>query len=157
MKATTEVSFQVDGNTYLLTDNIKKELGATYILELNYKKPGLKQIGNTAEAKVFIYRTEGNGRWEVHIPYEAPTSKMITGYFGTQDDKSVPSKGEYFVRSGNYPFAFYLEGVALKNFENTLLLRKNESVKIDELFPDFMPWVNSNGTEYVDWYLRPSE
>ena len=156
-KDTTEVSFQVDGNTYLLTDNIKKELGATYILELNYKKPGLKQIGNTAEAKVFIYRTEGNGRWEVHIPYEAPTSKMITGYFGTQDDKSVPSKDEYYVRSGNYPFAFYLAGVSLKNFENTLLLSSNESVKIDELFPSFMQWVNSNGTEYIDWYLQPRE
>ena len=156
-KDTTEVSYQVDGNTYLLTENIKAELGSTYIIELNYKKPGFTKVSNTAEAKAFIYRTESKGRWEVHIPYEAPTSKMITGYFGTLDDKSVPSENKYYVRSGNYPFAFYLEGVTLKNFENTLLLRENESVKIDELFPDFMKWVNSNGKEYTDWYLLPRE
>ena len=153
-KDTTEVSYQVDGNTYLLTDNIKKELGSTYIIELNYKKPGFKSTSNTAEAKAFIYRTESKGRWEVHIPYEAPTSKMITGYFGTLDDKSVPSEGKYFVRSGYYPFAFYLAGASLDDFKETLLLRSNESVKIDELFPDFMKWVNSNGAEYCDWYLH---
>lgn len=59
------------------TDNIKAELGTTYILELNYELPGLKKISNVAEIKPFIYRTEGTGRWEVHIPFEAPTSKMI--------------------------------------------------------------------------------
>lgn len=156
-KDTTKVTFQVEGNTYMLTDNIKAELGTTYILELNYELPGLKKISNVAEIKPFIYRTEGTGRWEVHIPFEAPTSKMITSYFGTMDDKSVPSEGKYFVRSGNYPFAFYLEGANLDNFKETLLLRSNESVKIDELYPSFLPWVLSNGTEHADWYLYPRE
>jgi LruC domain-containing protein len=82
---------------------------------------------------------------------------MITSYFGTMDDKSVPSEGKYFVRSGNYPFAFYLEGANLDNFKETLLLRSNESVKIDELYPSFLPWVLSNGTEHADWYLYPRE
>lgn len=156
-KDTTEAHFVLDGNTYLLTDNITAELGTTYILELNYELPGLKKISNVAEIKPFIYRTEGTGRWEVHIPFEAPTSKMITSYFGTLDDKSVPSEGKYFVRSGNYPFAFYLEGATLDSFKETLLLRSNESVKIDELYPSFMPWVLSNGTEHADWYLHPRE
>ena len=156
-KDTTEAHFVLDGNTYLLTDNIKAELGTTYILELNYELPGLEKISNVAEIKPFIYRTEGTGRWEVHIPFEAPTSKMITSYFGTMDDKSVPSEGKYFVRSGNYPFAFYLEGANLDNFKETLLLRSNESVKIDELYPSFLPWVLSNGTEHADWYLYPRE
>ena len=86
--------------SFLHLFNIKAELGTTYILELNYELPGLKKISNVAEIKPFIYRTEGTGRWEVHIPFEAPTSKMITSYFGTMDDKSVPSEGKYFVRSG---------------------------------------------------------
>jgi LruC domain-containing protein len=156
-KDTTEAHFVLDGNTYLLTDNIKAELGTTYILELNYELPGLEKISNVAEIKPFIYRTEGTGRWEVHIPFETPTSKMITSYFGTMDDKSVPSEGKYFVRNGNYPFAFYLEGANLDNFKETLLLRSNESVKIDELYPSFLPWVLSNGTEHADWYLYPRE
>ena len=80
-------NFTKEGNTYLLTDDITGELGTTYILELVYKA-GIEP-SNIASIQPFIYRTEGEGRWEVHIPFEAPTSKMITGYFGTLDDKSV--------------------------------------------------------------------
>ena len=147
-------NFTKEGNTYLLTDDITGELGTTYILELVYKT-GIEP-SNIASIQPFIYRTEGEGRWEVHIPFEAPTSKMITGYFGTFDDKSVPAEGKYYVRNSNYPFAFYLEGVSIDTFKETLLLRKNESVKISDLYPSFLPWVKSNGEEHADWYLHPS-
>lgn len=148
-------TFTKEGNTYLLTDDIKGELGTTYILELIYKT-GI-ETSNIASIQPFIYRTEGEGRWEVHIPFEAPTSKMITGYFGTLDDKSVPAEGKYYVRNSNYPFAFYLEGVSIDTFKETLLLRANESVKISDLYPSFLPWVKSNGVEHADWYLHPSK
>lgn len=152
-KDTTEVAFQVEGNTYLLINSVKSEVGATYILELNYKEPGLTKISNTAEVKAFIYRSEVGGRWEVHVPYEAPTSRMVTSYFGTLADKSVPEEGMYFVRDGYYPFALYLEGASLDDFKETLLRFSNESVRIDDLYPAYRWWVDSNGTEYADWYL----
>ena len=148
-------TFTKEGNTYLLTNDITGELGTTYILELVYKT-GIEP-SNIASIQPFIYRTEGEGRWEVHIPFEAPTSKMITGYFGTLDDKSVPAEGKYYVRNSNYPFAFYLEGVSIDTFKETLLLRANESVKISDLYPSFLPWVKSNGEEHADWYLHPSK
>ena len=154
-KDTTDVNFTQEGNTYLLTNDITDELGTTYILELVYEA-GIEP-SNIASIQPFIYRTEGEGRWEVHIPFEAPTSKMITGYFGTLDDKSVPAEGKYYVRNSNYPFAFYLEGVNIDTFKETLLLRKNESVKISDLYPSFLPWVKSNGVEHADWYLHPSK
>ena len=137
-------NFTKEGNTYLLTDDITGELGTTYILELVYKA-GIEP-SNIASIQPFIYRTEGEGRWEVHIPFEAPTF----------DDKSVPAEGKYYVRNSNYPFAFYLEGVSIDTFKETLLLRKNESVKISDLYPSFLPWVKSNGEEHADWYLHPS-
>ena len=154
-KDTTVANFIVDGNNYLLTDDITGELGTTYILEVNYKN-GFSKLDNAASIKPFIYRTESEGRWEVHIPFEAPTDKMIYSYFGTLDDRSVPSEGKFFVRDSDYPFAFYLDGVTIESFKETLLKRENEKVKISTLYPFFLPWVKSKGAEYADWYLHPS-
>jgi LruC domain-containing protein len=148
-----EASFTKDGNVYYLTADFKGELGTTYILELSYKNP-LGSSADMATIKPFIYRSEGDKNWEVHIPFEAPTSKMNTAYFGTQDDRSDPAKGLYFVREGNYPFAFYLSGANISVFENTILKRENESKRIDVLFPDFLKWSTSNGTTNQDWYVK---
>ena len=153
-KDTTEVNFEVDGKTYLLTNDVKAEIGTTYIIEINYRN-GFTKLDNVAVVKPFIYRTMSEGRWEVHLPYEAPTNKMITSFFGTEDDMSVPAEGKYFVRSGDYPFAFYLEGVSISSFKETLLERANEKRKISELYPNFLPWATSNGTTHADWYLHP--
>jgi LruC domain-containing protein len=153
---TVTVTYPIVGGAYVLTEDVTAELGSTYILEFNYKN-GIQAIDQEAEVKAFIYRTEGEGRIEVHIPYEAPTEKMITSYFGTLDDKSKPAENIYYVRSGNYPFAFYLQGVTIDNFKETLLLRDNEKVKISDLYPYFLPWAESKGAEHADWYLHPKE
>ena len=151
--AAEEASFTKDGNVYYLTADFKGELGTTYILELTYQNP-LGSSADLASVKPFIYRSEGDKNWEVHIPMEAPTAKMNTSYFGTEDDASNPSKGLYFVREGNYPFAFYLAGANISVFENTILKRENEKKRIDELFPGFLDWSTSNGKTNQDWYLK---
>ncbi len=151
--AAEEASFTKEGNVYYLTADFKGELGTTYILELSYKNP-LGSSADLASVKPFIYRSEGDKNWEVHIPMEAPTAKMNTSYFGTEDDASDPSKGLYFVREGNYPFAFYLAGANISVFENTILKRENESKRIDELFSGFLEWSISKGTTNQDWYIK---
>ena len=149
-----EASFTKDGNVYYLTSDIKGELGTTYILELTYGT-ALNSSSQMASIQPFIYRSENDEKnWEVHIPMEAPTAKMNTSYFGTADDCSDPSKGLYFVRSGNYPFAFYLKGANIEVFKETILNRDNESKRIDELFPGFLEWSISNGATHQDWYLQ---
>lgn len=148
-----EVSFAKEGNVYYLTDDFKGELGTTYILELTYTNP-LSSSADLATIQPFIYRSEEDQNWEVHIPMEAPTDKMNISYFGKEDDCSDPARGLYFVRSGNYPFAFYLEGANISVFEETILKRENESKRIDELFPGFLEWSTSNGNTNRDWYLR---
>ena len=150
---TLSTVFTNSGGVYYLTEDIKAELGTTYILELEYKNP-LSSSSVMASIQPFIYRSEGNQNWEVHIPMEAPTAKMKTSYFGKGDDRSNPDKGLYFVRQGNYPFAFYLEGADISAFEETILKRENESKAIDKLFPDFLKWSSSNGETNQDWYLR---
>ena len=150
---TEKASFTKDGNIYYLTEDFKGELGTTYILELTYGT-ALSSSSDLASIQPFIYRSEGEQNWEVHIPMEAPTYKMNLSYFGKDDDCSDPSSGLYFVRSGNYPFAFYLKGADIKVFEETILKRENESVPIDQLFPGFLEWSTSGGTTNQDWYIK---
>ena len=146
-----EVNFEKDGNnTYLLTDNITKTLGTQFIIEFEYSNGITNNQKSTV--KPFIYRNEGDGRWEVHIPFEAPTSKMITSYFRTEDDLSDPSNGIYYVREGYYPFAFFLSGTTIEPFKNTILLRDNEKKPINELYRDFLEWSTSNGSKKSGWY-----
>jgi LruC domain-containing protein len=148
-----EVSFTKDGKVYYLTSDFKAELGTTYILELDYNTP-LSSSADLASIKPFIYRSEADGDWEVHIPMEAPTAKMNTSYFGKEDDCSIPANGLYFVRQGNYPFAFYLAGANISVFEETILKHSNEGKRIDELFPGFLEWSTSGGKTNQNWYIR---
>ena len=148
-------SFTKNGNVYYLTDDIKREIGTTYILELSYGS-ALSSSSQMASIKPFIYRSEGNQNWEVHIPMEAPTVKMNTSYFGKDDDCSDLIHKQYFVRQGNYPFAFYLKNADIEAFKETILKRENESIPIDQFFPGFLDWSTSGGTTNQDWYLRPN-
>ena len=117
---------------------------------------GIQDI-KAGKVKPFIYRNEADDmRWEVHIAKEAPTAKMNMSYFGTEDDKSDPSKKLYYVGNTNYPFAFKLAGVSIDVFKNTILKRENERKRIDEFFPKFIGWSTSNGTKNKDWYLHPN-
>ena len=147
-------TFENDGEAYLLTDDVKANLGTTYLLELTYSSP--QKMSNLAEIQPFIYRASNNGRWEVHLPNEAPTSKMDMSFFGKNDDTSVPSAGTYYVCHGDYPFAFYLSNARIDYFEETTLLYENESVPMGEFFPQFIEWSTSKGQKNADWYLHPS-
>jgi LruC domain-containing protein len=145
-------SFTKNGSVYYLTDKITGEIGTTYILELTYSSA--LSSSQMASIQPFIYRSEGNQNWEVHIPMEAPTVKMNTGYFGKDDDCSDLIHQQYFVRQGNYPFAFHLKGANIDVFKETILKRENESIPIDQFFPGFLDWSTSGGTSNQDWYLR---
>ena len=60
----------------------------------------------------------------------------------------------YYVGSGEFPFAFYLEGVSIDAFKNTTLKRGNESLRIDTFFPEFLDWSIIEGKKNSDWYLK---
>lgn len=154
-KATTATTFVKEGDYYFLTDNISKQLGTTYVFKITYSTP--QDVVNLATIEPFIYRDEEDGkRWEVHLPYTAPTSKMNMSYFGTGDDRSNTSSGAYYVREGYYPFAFYLANAKADNFINNILVRANESKPIDSFFPEFIGWSVSKGAKNEDWYLHPA-
>lgn len=144
----TDFTFEKDDNVFILTDNVKLNMGAEYKVTLTYDSP----IQKSSEAQPFIFKNEESGkRWEVHIPKEKPTSKMVMSYFKTKDDASKPESNIYYVREGNYPFAFFLSGANEKDIHK-LLKAENESVYIDELYKGYAGWVTSNGKDNRDWY-----
>lgn len=146
--------FAKEGSYYYLTDDITSELGTTYIFEVSYKDA--QSLSNLAEIEPFLYRVEDDGKqWEVHLPNMQPTSKMNTSYYGQGDDSSNPSVGKYFVRNGDYPFAFYMDNAKIEYFED-ILKRENESLPIDTFFPGFIGWSTSHGKQNQDWYLHPA-
>lgn len=148
-----EVNFttedEPDGSkVYLLTDDITGTLGTQFVIVFEYND-GITE-GQKSSVKPFIYRAEGESRWEVHVPFEAPTSKMNLSYFGTEDDLST--NGRYYVNKTDYPFAFFLSGVTIEPFKSTILLRDNEKTPISTLYPGFLEWSTSKGSKNKNWY-----
>jgi LruC domain-containing protein len=148
---------------WYLTDDITKNEnsstgeGVTWVFEVTYSEA---VTAGKVKIKPFLYRKLDNGKYlEVHIPWESPTSNVDTSLFGTMVDKSNPSvtrngKKMYYVGSGEFPFAFYLEGVSIDAFKETVLKRENESKRIDTFFPEFLEWSISEGKKNSGWYLK---
>ena len=148
-----------ESRMWYLTDDITKNLGTTYVFEVTYSKAVNK---SQVTVKPFLYRKQKNGKqWELHLPWEPPTSKADLSLLGTVDDKSDPTvkkkNGQkmYYVGDSLYPFAFYMDGVSIDQFLGTILQRANESKPIDTFFPGFVQWSLSEGVDNTDWYLHP--
>ncbi len=144
----TTFAYEPQENIYLLTENVKDNMGAEYKVTVNYSKP----ISAQSEAQAFIFKNEEDGlRWEVHIPQETPTSKINKTHFGQGDDASKPDRRIYYVRKGNYPFAFFLSR-ATESDLSKLLDGNNERKAINLLYSGYDEWVTSNGEKNKDWY-----
>lgn len=83
-------------------------------------------------------------RTEIHLVNYKPTDKADPSLFHYAKDLSVPNQGIYYVAAESYPFAIHL--IDAEEYSTT------EMKPIDESFPDFAKWVQSNGAEYKDWY-----
>ena len=161
VKSADEEEFSVLNTTYdtndkvvVLANDVNNNKGAEYKVKVIHaeKSPVEKQ---TIEAEPFIFRAKESGDavawWEVHLTGYKPTSKMNFGYFNTGDDCSQPDKDIFYVRKGNYPFAFFLAGATDEDL-NPMLDPNNESMPIDKLYSGYSDWVTNNGTTNTDWY-----
>lgn len=94
-------------------------------------------------------------RKEIHLTNYAPTLLADPYPFGRNDDKSsVDAQGNptgpyYYVTANLHPFAIDLP---VTNYRIP-----DESVKIDDFYPDFTEWVISKGEKNKEWYLNPSK
>ena len=118
---------------------------ATYKIKNTFKTPLSHETLGIPPYNPFIMVHDElkESRIEVHLVNYPPTEKADMALFHTEEDlSSVPTS--YYVANGNYPFAIHLSGAT--NFNTP------ETHPIDKSFEHFMDWVNSNGTDYKDWY-----
>lgn len=88
---------------------------------------------------------------EVHLTGYNPTLAANTSLFGTGNDQSNPSKGNYyitFVGEQQMPYAIHISG------DIDFIIPK-EGKRIDTYYPKFINWINTNGKEDSDWYKHP--
>ena len=149
-----ETTYDATDRVVVLTNDVNTNKGAEYKVKVIHAEnsPVEKE---TIDAEPFIFRAENSSDavawWEVHLTGYKPTSKMNFGYFNTGDDCSQPDKDIFYVRSGEYPFAFFLAG-ATETDLSKMLDPNNESVAINKLYSGYSGWVTSNGTTNTDWY-----
>lgn len=112
---------------------------------------GLHQA--TAPFNPFItVRTKGDDyaaipRKEVHLTNYRPTPLALTFDEPYGDDLSDPKRGLYYTAATGYPFAIDLAGIDEFVFPG-------EMQRISEAYPRFTTWVETQGKEAKDWYVK---
>ena len=134
--------------TVLLSDGMPGSVTVT--MELNDATESL--VTPPFNPFIFVDSDKTRGK-EVHLVKHAPTDKADPSLFGTGHDGSKPSQNLYYVLAKNdtqYPFVLnmpFLENIPIPD----------EGVKIDDSYPKFRSWVESDGKTNKDWYLYPAK
>lgn len=153
---------ELEKATIMLFNNAQKlQPGTAFQVHTVFKTPVAYSDFHFDPYNPFIvvtnFSSEGylnTNRTEVHLPKYKPTSKVNEDLFGTEDDKSDLSKGEYYIRSGKYPFAL---DITLGEFNSSALPVfdiPTESQAINITYPRFNSWVESGGETDADWYKK---
>ncbi len=128
------------GNTRLDRDFIVPD---TMTLELKLTSP--MTVGNfgLAPFNPFIFVNGDRGR-EVHLADYNPTDLANFSYFGTNDDTSEPGSGRFYKTENNLPFGLNI----VSKFDYPI-----EKAPINNAHLKFIPWVESSGSLFQDWYM----
>ena len=130
----TGVNVQI-GETYV--QPVEKEFLVTFSYPLSPENLGQVPFNP------FVFVNKERGR-EIHMKDYVPTDLINTALFGTGQDVSAPSSGQYFKTSNNLPWAINLVG----GFDYPI-----EKAAIIDAYNHFGEWAESGGVQYPDWYL----
>jgi hypothetical protein len=130
----------------ILFASANNSAGKTFTVVRDFKGFITKKQLNTDEKSLnpFIivkYQPGESDRIEVHLPKMSATSRADQSLISSQDD------AYYIDKDGQHPFAISVPGIAY--------IPANEGVEIDNHYPMFTEWVNSNGTKNQDWWKYP--
>lgn len=140
-----------DAETYILFEDLQEiEKGTTITVTRKFTGSTTKDVFEGAEKNVnpfvisrFTEADYNAGKMvEIHIPNFGNRTSKSTNALSTGSDYFYVSR-----KDGNtYPFAICLP---VKSFHPS-----PEGVSIDKTYLQFNNWVNNNGTEDKDWYLK---
>ena len=95
-------------------------------------------------ADLFLFRSTNRGL-EVHMPGVMPSAAASNALFNTVDDDS---QNGWYRDANNMPWA--IEIISSVNWKHPLT-----KVPVWQAYPNFIPWVNSNGESNTNWYESP--
>ena len=119
-----------------------------YTLSMNVSNgPLISQFGLSAYNPFIWNNTDGFGRgFEVHLPNYSPTNLANTNLFETGQDYSNINAGRFYLSKTNeMPWALNIPVKFDYPIERNI---------IHSAYLKFIPWVQSGGTLYNDWYLN---
>lgn len=119
----------------------------TIQVEIQFTTPiPLDQFG-LAPFNPFIIVNQERGR-EIHMANYAPTNLADLTYFGQYNDDSNTGTGKYYKTVDNLPWVINIP---------TLFDYPIEKSSVDQPHLKFIPWVESGGSLFNDWYLDKTD
>ena len=121
--------------------------GNTYVDPVEFKVDiNMKTPFDFATASINPFLIVNQDRnWEIHLAGYSPTNLVNTSMFGTGQDNSLISG--YYKSKDNLPWGLDIP----VDFDYAI-----EKADITQAYLKFAQWVESNGTQYQDWYLDKS-
>jgi LruC domain-containing protein len=129
---------------------INSQIGAPYVtgdtvhVYIGFNNPLPPSVFGSAPFNPFLISNQRRG-YEVHLPNNAPTDLADKSLFGTLQDASNPSAGIYYKTKKGWPWALNFAGPF--NYPA-------EGISIGKAYNYFLPWAQSGGTQYQNWYLN---
>lgn len=135
--------------TIVLFDDMKDVLSKklTFTVTMEFAGNGINDRSARPPYNPFIVIQTGEGRGrELHLVNHPPTSLADVSLFETEQDKSDPEQGLYYVSDLKAPFALQCP---------VTFRWPTESTPISEAYSRFNTWVESFGTQETNWYIFP--
>lgn len=127
---------------------------ASFLITAELRSPVDKSTFTDSLFNPFLFASEGFPRnsifaespgrgLEIHLKNRPPTDLADPSLLGRADDRSDPSNGLYYQNEAGLPWAVEI-GTEWKH--------PAEYQDVVQTYPEFGPWVQSNGKKGSDWY-----
>ena len=145
-KATIIVFDDAWNHGYGNTDPSKAYAAPTEVLhlEITLTNPVTLADFGVAPFNPFIIVNKERGR-EIHMADYPPTDLADLSYFGQYNDDSNVETGKYYKTVDNLPWVI--------NFPSQFNYPIEKS-SVDKAYLNFIPWVESGGSQYQDWFTN---
>lgn len=132
----------------------RESMNLEYLLDVTFTDAVLPAVIGQAPYDPFIFAVEGyhhgasfvtppGRQWEVHLKKFAGTSLFNNGFFSMGDDASNAANS--FVSSNNMPWVINITD----DWDHPA-----ERQDISLAYPDFAKWVEADGFNFTNWYIR---
>lgn len=111
-------------------------------IEIVFNSPVNQNLIDVNAFNYFIFRTEERGL-EIHLKGFAPTDLADNSYFGTVQDRTDVSQGNYYYTANGLPWGIHI----IHEFR-----QMQETRSITSGYNHLSNWATSNGSVYTDWY-----